>query len=299
MSETGRAGRVLVVGDVMTDIIVVPEGPLVRGSDRRASIRSRPGGSGANQAVWLGSMGTPVSFVARIGAADKPRLEAYFQRCHVDPILIADALLPSGVLVTIIDPDGERSFLTDRGANLALSPSDMPVGLLDDTALVLVSGYSYFAETPRNAVQWLAAETRRRGIPVAVDAASVGFLKEVGPADFLGWTAGAALLFCNADEATALAGATDLETQMRVLGGNYRRVVIKRGASGAALGNSAGVVLDLPAPMIKVVDTTGAGDAFAAGFLSAELKGLPPRGCLKAAIAAGSAAVKTLGGQPG
>lgn len=299
MSGTARAGRVLVVGDVMTDVIVVPEGPLVRGSDRRASIRTRPGGSGANQAVWLGSTGTRVSFVARIGAADKPHLEAYFERCHVEPILIADALLPSGVLVTIVDPDGERSFLTDRGANLALSPSDMPVGLLDDIALVLVSGYSYFAETPRSAVQWLAAEARRRGIPAAVDAASVGFLKEVGPADFRSWTAGAALLFCNADEAATLAGTTDLEAQMRMLGGNYRRVVIKRGASGAALGNSGGVVLDLPAPMVEVVDTTGAGDAFAAGFLSAELKGLLPQECLETAIAAGSAAVKTLGGQPG
>ena len=63
-------GRILVVGDVMTDIIVVPEGPLVRGSDRRARIRSKPGGSGANRRVWLGSMGTPVTFVARVGAAE-------------------------------------------------------------------------------------------------------------------------------------------------------------------------------------------------------------------------------------
>ncbi|MHB1103475.1 MAG: carbohydrate kinase family protein [Devosia sp.] len=299
MSEATDKGRILVVGDVMTDIIVMPEGPLVRGSDRRAAIRSRPGGSGANQAVWLGSMGTRVSFVARVGAADKPHLEAYFKGLHVDPILIADALLPSGVLVAIVDPDGERSFLTDRGANLALSPSDMPVRLLDHTRLVLVSGYSYFAETPREAVRWLAGEARVRGIALAVDAASVGFLKEVGPGNFLDWTSGAELLFCNADEAQALADTADLDAQMRVLGGRYARVVIKRGALGAALGNSAGVALDLPAPPVKVVDTTGAGDAFAAGFLSAELKDLTPADCLKAGIAAGSAAVETLGGRPG
>jgi sugar/nucleoside kinase (ribokinase family) len=108
MSEA--KGRILVVGDVMTDVIVVPEGPLVRGSDRRASIRSRPGGSGANQAVWLGSMGTRVSFVARVGAADKPHLEAYFKGFHVDPILVADALLPSGVLVTIVDRTASAAF---------------------------------------------------------------------------------------------------------------------------------------------------------------------------------------------
>lgn len=292
-------GRVLVVGDVMTDIIVVPEGALIRGSDRRASIRLRPGGSGANQAVWLGAMGTRVSFVARVGAADKSRLEAYFMGFHVDPILVADATLPSGVLVTIVDPDGERSFLTDRGANLALSPSDMPVWLLDDTRMVLVSGYSYFAEGPRQAAMWLAGEARERGVPLAVDAASVGFLEEVGPRRFIEWTAGTELLFCNSDEAAALAGSDDLQTQMRTLGTHYGRVLIKRGALGAALGGIAGVMHSLPAPQVKVVDTTGAGDAFAAGFLTAELAGKPAEECLKAGIEAGSAAVETLGGQPG
>lgn len=292
-------GRILVVGDVMTDVIVVPEGPLVRGSDRRATIRSRPGGSGANQAVWLGSMGTRVSLVARVGAADKPHLDAYFRGFNVDPVLIADALLPSGVLVTIVDPDGERSFLTDRGANLALSASDMPAWLLDDTALVLVSGYSYFAEAPRDAARWLAEEARKRGIPLAVDAASAGFLDAMGPAHFLEWTSGAELLFCNADEAAALSGTTDLDVQLRKLAGRYGRVVIKRGALGAALRSRAGETLHLPAPRVEVVDTTGAGDAFAAGFLSAELRGLPAAACLAAAIAAGSAAVKILGGQPG
>jgi sugar/nucleoside kinase (ribokinase family) len=299
MSAAAGADRILVVGDVMTDLIVVPEGPLVRGSDRRASIRSRPGGSGANQAVWLGSMGTRVSFVARVGAADKPHLEAYFKGFHVDPVLIADALLPSGMLVTIVDPDGERSFLTDRGANLALSPSDMPVWLLEDTRLVLVSGYSYFAETPRSAVQWLAGEARGRGIPVAVDAASVGFLNEVGPMNFFEWTTGAALLFCNADEAEALAGSGDLGEQMKVLGAYYGRVIVKRGARGAALGTAHGVTLELPAPAVHVVDTTGAGDAFAAGFISAELGGMSGAACLRRGIGAGSEAVGRIGGQPG
>lgn len=290
--------RILVVGDVMTDIIVVPEGPLVRGSDRRAKIRSRPGGSGANQAVWLGSMGTKVSFVARVGAADKPHLEAYFKGFHVDPHLIADARLPSGVLVTIVDNDGERSFLTDRGANLALSPSDMPVWMLEETNLVLMSGYSYFAEVPRAAVMWLTAEAKARGIGFAVDAASVGFLKEVGTENFLKWTAGASVLFVNRDEAAALSGSGKLETQMRTLGRTAERVVVKLGANGAALGNSQGIALRMPAPKVEVRDTTGAGDAFAAAFLTADLRGETSEACLAAGVAAGSEAVKSIGGQP-
>lgn len=295
MTETGR---VLVVGDVMTDVIVRPEGPLVRGSDRRAAIQSRPGGSGANQAVWLGSMGTRVSFVARVGARDKPHLEAYFKGFHVDPILVADPQKPSGVLVTIVDPDGERSFLTDRGANLALSPSDMPVWLLDETRLVLVSGYSLFAEQPRRSVLWLAEEARKRGIPIAIDAASVGFLREVGIEQFLGWTKGMSLLLANADEAEALAGSDNLTEQMMRLGQYFDRVVVKRGGRGAAVGGKHGVRFDKPAPPVEVVDTTGAGDAFAAGFITAELGGASEEECLRRGIKAGSEAVKVLGGQP-
>lgn len=292
-------GRVLVVGDVMTDIIVVPEGPLVRGSDRRAKIRSRAGGSGANQAVWLGSMGTPVSFVARVGAADKPHLEAYFKGFHVDPILIADPLLPSGMLVTIVDPDGERSFLTDRGANLALSRSDMPVWLLDETRLLLTSGYSYFAESPRGAVMWLTEEAKARGIGLAVDAASVGFIAEVGAEPFLDWIEGAAILFVNREEAEALTGSDDLDQQVRALGQTAERVVVKLGADGAALGSAAGVTHRLPAVPVEVVDTTGAGDAFAAAFLTADLGGESSAVSLAKGIAAGAAAIGRIGGQPG
>lgn len=291
--------RIISIGDVMTDIIVTPEGPIVKGSDRRASIRSKPGGSGANQAVWLGAMRTPVSFVARVGAADKGHLEAYFKGFHVDPILIADAQRPSGMLVTIVDPDGERSFLTDRGANLNLSPSDMPIDLLDDTRLVLISGYSLFAEQPRHAVRWMAGEAKSRGIPVAVDAASVAFLVEVGIDNFFQWTSDCSLLFANGDEAVALAGTEDLHEQMTRLGRHFERVVIKRGARGAAIGGKDGVRFNLPARQVKVVDTTGAGDAFAAGFLSAEYRGESEEQSLLAGIAAAARAIATVGGQPG
>lgn len=294
----GRS-RIIAIGDVMTDIIVTPEGPIVRGSDRRAAIRSKPGGSGANQAVWLGAMGAPVSFVARVGAADKGHLEAYFKGFHVDPILTADAQSPSGMLVTIVDPDGERSFLTDRGANLNLAPSDMPIDLLDETGLVLISGYSLFAEQPRRAVRWMAEEARSRGIPVAVDAASVAFLVEVGVENFLDWTRDCSLLFANGDESLALAGTDDLGAQMVALGAHFERVVIKRGAQGAALGGKGGIRHNLPAREVKVVDTTGAGDAFAAGFLSAEHRGEDEAHSLAAGIAAAARAIATVGGQPG
>jgi sugar/nucleoside kinase (ribokinase family) len=296
--SAARPRGVLVIGDVMTDVIVRPEGPLLRGSDRRATIRSRPGGSGANQAVWLGAMGADVRFVARVGVADKPGLEAYFRSLGLQPLLSGDTALPSGVLVSIVDPDGERSFLTDRGANLALSPADLPESLLDGTAMLVVSGYSFFAEDPRAAVRGLCAQAQQRGIAIAIDPASVGFLLEVGTDNFLTWTSGASLLFANHDEASALAGSEDLEAQMRTLGDHYARVIIKRGPLGAALGDRSGVQLALPAQAVQAIDTTGAGDAFAAAFIAAEVLGFAAEECLARAIAAGSEAVQHLGGQP-
>jgi sugar/nucleoside kinase (ribokinase family) len=290
--------KILVVGDTITDIIVMPEGPLVRGSDRRAIIRMKPGGSAANHAVWLGSLKMDVTFVSRVAAAELAGSLAYFKARGVNALLNGDPELPSGVLISIVDADGERSFLTDRGANLNLSASDLPMSLLDRIDQLVVSGYVFFTEGPRTAVSALMKEARGRKIATAVDPASVGFLREVGPESFLKWTQGTGTIFANLDEALELTGSVDLNLQMQTLGRFYDRVVIKRGVAGAAVGSRRGVQLSMPAPMSDVVDTTGAGDAFAAAFLACELRGGALEACLKAGIAAGSEAVTNIGGQP-
>lgn len=291
-------GAVLVVGDVMTDIIVRPEGPLVRGSDRRAAIRSRPGGSGANQAVWLTQFGANVHFAARVGAADLDAQTAYFSSLGVTPHFAGDPEVPSGVLISIVDVEGERSFLTDRGANLNLGPDDLQASLLDGIGLLVCSGYSFFAQGPRAAILALIKEAKARNIPAVVDAASVGFLREVGTEAFLKWTSGSSTIFANLDEALALTGSSDLTLQMQTLGRFYGRVIIKRGAQGAAIGGRSGVSMSLPAPQSDVIDTTGAGDAFAAAFLAAEMRGDKLEACLTAGIEAGATAVTLVGGQP-
>jgi sugar/nucleoside kinase (ribokinase family) len=290
--------KVLVIGDVMTDVIVMPEGPIVKGSDRRATVRTRPGGSGANQAVWLGAMGADVGLVARVGAAERAGHEAYFAGLGVTPLLASDAELPTGALVCIVDPDGERSFLTDRGANLHLCADDLPDQLLDGLGLVVISGYALFAPGPRAAVRDFLARAKARGVSVAVDPASEGFLLEVGPENFLAWTAGADWIFANQDEARVLCGASELTAQMQLLGAHYTNVVLKRGGLGAALGNRDGVRLTMPAQIVTVVDSTGAGDAFAAGFLAAHVEGVGAEAALGKAIAAGARAVGSIGGQP-
>jgi sugar/nucleoside kinase (ribokinase family) len=290
--------RILVVGDVMTDVIVLPDGPMVMGSDRRARIRQRPGGSGANQAVWLGALGAQVTFAGRVGIADHERWDAYFTARGVRPVLAADAEQPSGMLVVLLDAAGERSFLTDRGANLNLAPSDLPNTLLDDVAVLVVSGYSLFEAGPRAAVIGLMARARARNVSIAIDPASVGFIEDVGADAFLGWSAGATLVFANADEAQALTGLADRQAQVRALGAHFGTVVVKCGAAGAVLGDARGIRLERHAPQVETVDSTGAGDAFAAGFLKARCEGADEAACLEAGIAAGARAVATIGGQP-
>src|SRR5690606_21243171 len=127
-----------------------------------------------------------------------------------------------------------------------------------------------------------------------VDPASVGFLREVGAENFLRWTQGFGAIFANGDEALALTGSSDPNLQVQTLGRVYERVVLKRGAAGAALGNRRGVTLSLPAPPSEVVDSTGAGDAFAAAFIAAEIAGRDGEACLRAGIEAGARAVTTI-----
>jgi sugar/nucleoside kinase (ribokinase family) len=290
-----RPPRILVIGDVMTDVIVRPEGPLARGSDRRASITFQPGGSAANQAAWLASFGVNVDFVARVGLADVESETARLKAIAVTPHLIGDPKHETGRLVALIDTDGERSFLTDRGANEALEAADIPDALIERAALIHLSGYSFFAPSPRAAV--LDAMRRAGDKPISVDPASAEFLREVEADRFLAWTRGASILFPNEEEATILAGSTDPETQCARLAKHYPLVVIKRGAAGAQAMEGARL-WRVNAPKVEAVDTTGAGDAFVAVFLAARLSGADIQPALEGAVAAGAAAVTIVGGQP-
>jgi sugar/nucleoside kinase (ribokinase family) len=287
--------RILVIGDVMTDVIVRPEGPLARGSDRRASITVQPGGSAANQAAWLASFGVKVDFVARVGAADVESETARFNTIGVAPHLVGDRTHETGRLIALIDPDGERSFLTDRGANEALEARDIPDPLIEGAALIHLSGYSFFAPSPREAV--FDVMRRAGNKPLSVDPASAEFLREVGADTFVAWTRGAAILFPNEEEAAILAGSSEPETQCARLAKHYPLVVIKRGAAGAEAveGERRWRV---NAPKIEAVDTTGAGDAFVAGFLAARIEGAEIDAALSRAVVAGAEAAVEIGGRP-
>jgi sugar/nucleoside kinase (ribokinase family) len=289
---------VLVIGDVFTDIIVRPQGPILEGSDTRAVIQPMPGGSGPNQAAWLATTGISTFFIGRVGALDLAQSEAELRDFGVEPVLAGDAELPTGMLVVLVSPDGERSFLTDRGANRHLSRADLPDHLLDRAGLLHISGYSLFEPGPRAAVLDFARIARGLGIRVTIDPASVGYLREVGPGAFLEWTKGLHICFPNEEEAELLSGHADPEKQLADLAANYDLVVLKRGAAGALAGNAQGERWRIAAPPAKVIDSVGAGDAFFGAFTAAYFQGQPVQACLELGAAAGSRSTSLVGGRP-
>ena len=294
------AGRVLVVGDLVTDVVVVHEGPIETGTDTRAAITHTGGGQGANTAAWLAYAGSPVTLVAAVGddPAGRERvaeLEAAGVRCAVR----AHAGAVTGTVVVLASAD-ERTLVTDPGACLLLDPADVRAAVAgaDDAVHLHLSGYVLLNEGSRPGGLAALAAARERGITVSVDAASAAPLRSVGAEVFLAWVRGADLLLCNADEAAVLAGPGTPAGQAAALARVARAVVVKRGGDGAVWHGPDGPVRSGATLRVPMTDPTGAGDAFAAGLLDAWCAGLPPEEALKAGATLGAAAVQRVGGRP-
>jgi sugar/nucleoside kinase (ribokinase family) len=290
--------RVLVVGDVINDILVQAPWPLALGDDNPAVITIQPGGSAANQAAWMARLGLDVVFAGRVGARDAEFHRRELARFGVEPRLAADESAATGAIVVLVGPDGERTMITDRGANLRLRPADVPAALLEGAALLHLTGYSFFEPQPRGVALGLLGEARRRGVPVTVDPGSAAFLAALEPGAFLGWTRGAAVCFPNRDEAAVLTGTAGAAAMAAALAGYYGAVVVKLGAGGAVYAGEGTAAARVAAEPVSVRDTTGAGDAFCAGFLAAWLAGAPLADACTAAAQAAALAVSVLGGRP-
>ena len=299
--------RVVVWGDVIDDIVVRPFGKVRPDTDTQAEIRSRPGGSAANVAAWLGRSGVLVDFVGRVGADDVARHEAELAALGVTPHLIADAELPTGTIVVIVDEENGRTMLTQRGANRALRPADIADSLLEGAVLTHFTGYSVFNgdHAPETTRAGLDAEFRAffersaaAGTAVSVDPGSAGFLRDYGPERFLETIRGTTILLPNSDEARVLAGSDDDLEAAGILARRFPVVVVTMGARGTIVATSGAEPLVVPVEAIDRADTTGAGDAFAAGFLAAWLE--TPDAVLAAQRAASLAAesLTRVGGRP-
>jgi sugar/nucleoside kinase (ribokinase family) len=283
--------RLVCIGDLMVDVLAQLPGPLAPGSDTPASITLFGGGAAANVAAWAAGAGAAASYVGRAGddalgrrAVDELTAAGVDARVELDPDR------PTGTCIVLVDPSGERTMVPSVGANAG--PGEYP--LPDEADWLYLSGYSLLSEPSRAAALTALGTARDRGWSLAVDAASAAPLQGLGAETFLDWLGAHVLLFANADEAAVLTGLEDPVTAAQSLAARTGQAIVKRGADGAVWSDGSGArsVAAVPA---AVVDSTGAGDAFAAGFLTCSGD---VGDCLAKAVQLAAVAVGQVGGRP-
>jgi ribokinase len=288
--------HVICLGDVMVDVVAHLSGPLAVGSDTPAPIRLYGGGSAANTASWLRFFGGSASLIARVG----DDLFGAWSRTQLDERiaagLIVDRHRPTGTCLVLVGPDGERTMVPDAGANGSLDPADVDAVDFAPGRYLHVSGYALFGDA-RPAALHALDRARAVGMRISVGAASAGPLQAAGAENFLDWIGADVLLFANLDEAWVLTGSDDPRAAAAALAARVGRVSVTCGSGGSVFSDGV-AVLGEPADPVEVIDTTGAGDAYAAGMLHALGQGLEPARALAVANAAGAQACRHHGGRP-
>jgi sugar/nucleoside kinase (ribokinase family) len=267
-----RAPRAGVLGDLVLDIVLRPDGPLSRGTDVAGRIGLRQGGSAATTARWLARRGVSTRLITAVGADRVGQLLMdAMQRAGVDVRAVTIGSAGTGRLGVFVEADGERSFVADRGAILRLRPGQVSAAWLAGLDLLHLPVYSLLAD-PLAATSLRAADrVRAQGGHISVDLASAGFIERFGPGTVLERVAAAqpAVVFATADESAAALGRATPEGLLTLA----ELVVIKEGAVGARLLTRRGpTIASTPPRREQVEDSTGAGDAFDAGFLAAWLR---------------------------
>jgi len=266
---------ICVLGDAHLDVVVRLAGPFVEETDTPAATAVGVGGQGANVAAWVTALGGGSRLIAARGtdlAADLVSAELSRRGVElVGPVITGS----TGVVVSLSDGGHHRSMLTDRGVGTGLAPEQVQPDWLAGCDWLHVSAYAFASEPMRGAALAAVDAARAASARVSVDLASTAMIETVGVETFSALLTVVApdVVFGNGAEAALLGGALAAHN-----------LIVKLGADGVRVAGSR-----VPALPTVAVDATGAGDAFAAGYLL---------GGVELGLAAAARAVAKMGAMP-
>jgi sugar/nucleoside kinase (ribokinase family) len=261
---------VLVLGDIVLDVVLAPDRAIEAGTDVPGTVGIRQGGSAANTARWLARLGVDTQLVCSVGRDGAGRslvIQAEGDGVRVRAARIAGQR--TGRIGVVVAPTGERSFVADRRAALALRPDHLRPEWFTRLDLIHVPGYSLMGDPIASAARAAVRMARAGGAQVSSDLSSIGPLLAEGRRvahDLIGSIA-PDIVFATEAEAQGFLGPHPADGLLE----HASIVVIKRGARGARViaRVADGDILrfDVATAPVATADTTGAGDAFSAGFL--------------------------------
>jgi sugar/nucleoside kinase (ribokinase family) len=246
------------LGDVLLDVVVRSPGALAPGADTPVETRLATGGQAANVAAWVVELGDAARCIAKRADDAAGELARSLLEARGVELVGPRVEGTTGIVVALVAEDGERTMATDRGVSTDLRADEVEAGWFEGCEWLHLSGYALLAEPIAEAALAAARLARGRGARIAVDLSSWSAIRAYGAERFRANLDAVApdVVFAN-------------EPEWEMVGGDYalaETAVVKRGSRGVEVRTADGVEQHAPLGA-EVVDTTGAGDALAAGFL--------------------------------
>jgi sugar/nucleoside kinase (ribokinase family) len=256
------------------------------------------GGSAANTAAGVASLGGSAGFVGKVAADELGQVFTHdIRAAGVEFVTPPSPVEPTARCLVMVTPDAERTMSTHLGVAGDIKPSDVDPGQVARGAVLYVEGYLCGLPSSREALARAIELARSSDTTIALslsDPAWVNLHRD----ELNRLVDDVHLLFCNEAEAIGLSGAPGLEEALTQLRQRCDVVVVTRGAAGSVVMSAAEQHVVEAAPVERLVDTTGAGDLFAAGFLFGFTHGFGLDHCARLASLAAAEVISHLGARP-